>query len=290
MFAAVWISVKSIQSELKSANGNLSVGAILSNELFRDLIISLCSTYILYFVASFMFLEPWHMFTSFIQYLLLSPSYINVLNIYAFCNVHDISWGTKGPDVPPAIKNGEVKTTNGQAAVNVPNDDKDLDEQYEAELLVLSKPEEAEVKDDKAKAKEKEEKQEAYYAGVRSGVVLAWMFTNFALAAAILNSAGLDRLTTGSDEALIEAQRSKIYLAIILWTVAALSAFRFLGATWFLIIRMVSSIPIPIPVCSALLTKRAVPWSVNENSSLFSYVFMIPAFTYLPYFMSSCNE
>jgi chitin synthase len=225
---------------LEETKGKLSVGGIFANHLFRDLIVSLCSTYVMYFVASFMFFEPWHMFTSFVQYLLLSPSYINVLNIYAFCNVHDISWGTKGPDVPPVLKNGEVKTTNGQAQVNVPSDDKDLDEQYEAELLVLSKPEVEEKKDDKALAKEKEEKQEAYYAGIRSGVVLAWMFTNFALAAAILNSAGLDRLVAGQDENLVEAERSKIYLAIVLWTVAALSAFRFLGACWFLVLRMVS--------------------------------------------------
>jgi chitin synthase len=23
------------------------------------------------------------------------PTYINVLNVYAFCNTHDVSWGTK---------------------------------------------------------------------------------------------------------------------------------------------------------------------------------------------------
>jgi chitin synthase len=31
--------------------------------------------------------EPWHMFTSIIQYLLMAPSFVNVINIYAFCNV-----------------------------------------------------------------------------------------------------------------------------------------------------------------------------------------------------------
>jgi chitin synthase len=36
------------------------------------------------------------MLTSFIQYLLLLPSYVNILLIYAFCNLHDVSWGTKG--------------------------------------------------------------------------------------------------------------------------------------------------------------------------------------------------
>ena len=28
--------------------------------------------------------------TSFLQYLLLAPSYINVMNVYAFSNVHDV--------------------------------------------------------------------------------------------------------------------------------------------------------------------------------------------------------
>ena len=36
------------------------------------------------------------MITSFVQYLLLLPSYVNILLIYAFCNLHDVSWGTKG--------------------------------------------------------------------------------------------------------------------------------------------------------------------------------------------------
>lgn len=64
LFAAVFISVKSVISELALNEGRLSASSIFKNQLFRDLLISLCSTYILYFVASFMFFEPWHMFTS----------------------------------------------------------------------------------------------------------------------------------------------------------------------------------------------------------------------------------
>lgn len=64
LFAAVFISVKSVISELALNQGRLSASSIFKNQLFRDLLISLCSTYILYFVASFMFFEPWHMFTS----------------------------------------------------------------------------------------------------------------------------------------------------------------------------------------------------------------------------------
>ena len=87
----------------------------------------------------------------------------------------------------------------------------------------------------------KEEKQVDYYKGVRSGVVLFWIFSNFALSAVILNSAGLDRVTLkpGEDAKAEETRRSTIYLSIVLWSVAGLSAFRFLGATWFLIVRLV---------------------------------------------------
>jgi hypothetical protein len=48
------------------------------------------------------------MITSFAQYLLLLPSYVNILLIYAFCNLHDVSWGTKG-DNGSAKDLGQVK-------------------------------------------------------------------------------------------------------------------------------------------------------------------------------------
>lgn len=117
--------------------------------------------------------------------------------------------------------------------MNVPTDDKDLDEQYELEMHTLTvKPEK------KEEVASESQKQKDYYAGFRSCVVLGWMFTNFALAAGVLNTAGLDRLT--ADDAATETKRSQVYLAVVLWSVAGLSAFRFLGCSWFLILRMVS--------------------------------------------------
>lgn len=29
------------------------------------------------------------MFTSLVQYLLMAPTFVNIINIYAFCNTHD---------------------------------------------------------------------------------------------------------------------------------------------------------------------------------------------------------
>ena len=47
---------------------------IKTNAAFRDIVISLAATYGLYFIGSFMHFEPWHMFTSFLQYMFLLPS------------------------------------------------------------------------------------------------------------------------------------------------------------------------------------------------------------------------
>lgn len=61
-------------------------------------LIALVSTYGIFFLNSFLYLDPWHMITSSWAYFLGMPSTINVLMVYAFCNWHDVSWGTKGSD------------------------------------------------------------------------------------------------------------------------------------------------------------------------------------------------
>ncbi|KIM33668.1 glycosyltransferase family 2 protein [Serendipita vermifera MAFF 305830] len=62
------------------------------------LLAALSATFGIYLIASFLYRDPWHMFTSLPAYICLAPSFTNVLNTYAFCNLHDVSWGTKGSD------------------------------------------------------------------------------------------------------------------------------------------------------------------------------------------------
>ena len=38
-----------------------------------------------------------------LQYIFMLPTLVNVLPIYSFCNLHDISWGTKEGTAPPTI-------------------------------------------------------------------------------------------------------------------------------------------------------------------------------------------
>ncbi|KAJ4420562.1 Chitin synthase, class 2 [Neurospora sp. IMI 360204] len=231
MFAAVYIAVVSIQTDLQKG---LSFSDLFRNELFYTLIVSVVSTYGIWLIASLLMFDPWHMVTSMVQYMLLSPTYTNVLNVYAFCNTHDISWGTKGDDKPDKLPS--VNTKDGAGKTDLP-DEGDLNASYERELQVFSRKYEKPVT--APTAAQLEEKQMDYYRGVRSMVVLVWMISNFALSAVVLSTAGLERIDAaeGSDEQE-KSKRATIYMSVVLWSVAVLSGFKFVGACWFLVVRM----------------------------------------------------
>lgn len=168
-----------------------------------------------------------------IQYILLSPTYTNVLNVYAFCNTHDVTWGTKGDDKPEKLPSANVKP-GGKVDVNIPQDGGDLNAQYELELTAFASKPPKEVRN-----VPEAEKQEDYYKGFRSGVVLVWIFCNFALGAVVLSTAGLENFDSSTSTSDSEDKRANIYMSVILWSVAGLSLIKFFGAMWFLVVRMV---------------------------------------------------
>ncbi|KAF0508964.1 glycosyltransferase family 2 protein [Gigaspora margarita] len=98
----------------------LKIQEALKNAAFCDIIISVALTYLLYLFSSFIYCEPWHMLTCLVQYLLLVPSYMNVLMIYAFCNTHDVSWGTKGNNIHIGVQpTKEEKTNDKETKIDV---------------------------------------------------------------------------------------------------------------------------------------------------------------------------
>lgn len=253
-FASVFITVKSVQAEL--GDQNFTFSKIFSNSIFFTLIVSLLSTYILWIFVSIVFMDPWHIVTSVrtehsvrrksltnqnsfqsIQYLLLSPTYTNVINVYAFCNTHDVTWGTKGDDKPEKLGSTTVKS-DGNIDVETSFGNIDLDDLYDSELQKFST-----VAIEENPTLSASDTREAYNKGFRSYVVLIWMFCNAALVAVVLKAGGLNRLSVQplpSDQGDPSAT-VKIYLTVVLWSVAGLSAFKFVGAMWYLIIRMVSN-------------------------------------------------
>ncbi|KAI0012519.1 glycosyltransferase family 2 protein [Xylariaceae sp. FL0662B] len=228
-FAAVYITVIAVQDQVSKG---FNISDIFKNKLFYSLIVSMLSTYGLWLISSLMMFDPWHMITSFIQYLLLTPTYVNVLNVYAFCNTHDISWGTKGDDKADELP--KVDTKDGKGKTDLP-DEGDLNAQYERELSVFNKKQVV-IQKPPTDA-QKAEAQMDYYRWIRSLVVLIWMITNFGLVALVLSTAGLEKLNPEQEEESQDA-RSTLYMTVILWSVAGLSAFKFIGACWFLVVRM----------------------------------------------------
>jgi len=84
LFATIYLTVKSIQATI-SGNEQL-----LGDNVFTNVVLALLSTSGLYFLSSVLYMDPWHMFSSFLQFTLLLPSFICTLQIYAFCNTYAI--------------------------------------------------------------------------------------------------------------------------------------------------------------------------------------------------------
>lgn len=87
LVVTVILVVQSLQN--LPANGQW----LLNGGTSRDIVLSLLSTYGVYLISGLIYGQAAHVISCLVQYLLMLPSYINTLSIYAFCNSHDVSWG-----------------------------------------------------------------------------------------------------------------------------------------------------------------------------------------------------
>lgn len=189
------------------------------------ILIALAATFGLYFVASFLYLDPWHMFTSFPQYLLCMTSYINILMVYAFSNWHDVSWGTKGSDKADALPSAQIqkdKTGKGAVIEEADLSQADIDSQFEQTVKRALTPYVAPKEDEKKTLEDS-------YKSFRTRLVTFWIFSNALLAVAI-TSENFDKFGFTSEA----TTRTANFFRALLWATAALSFVRFLGCLWFL--------------------------------------------------------
>jgi chitin synthase len=188
------------------------------------IIVALLATFGLYFVASFMYLDPWHMFTSFGQYLLLMSSYINILMVYAFSNWHDVSWGTKGSDKADALPSASSTKIEGKSAVieEIDRPQEDIDSQFEATVKRALKPHIA-VEEDETKTLEDS------YKSFRTKLLMCWIFSN-GLLVILITSDNVDTFGFGNKASVRTAQ----FFTVLLYATAILSLVRFFGCVWFL--------------------------------------------------------
>lgn len=214
-FAALYIVIKQLLDK-KSA-------LTLGNNIFTNLVVSTASTIGLYFLMSFLYLDPWHMFTSSGQYFALLPSYICTLQVYAFCNAHDVTWGTKGDNILHTDL-GAAKGAHGMVELEMPSEQRDIDSGYDDALRNLRDR----VEVPKPGVSEAQQ-QEDYYRAVRTYMVTAWLIANAILAMAVSEAYSSTKVS------------ANFYLSFILWSVASLAIFRAIGSSTFGIINIIHS-------------------------------------------------
>ncbi|KAK9900585.1 glycosyltransferase family 2 protein [Cystobasidium minutum MCA 4210] len=218
IFAAFFITVKGIinaKNAIEADGGTLSIGDIFTNPIFRSIVVSLMATYGCWIFASLIFLDPWHLLTSFVQYLLLAPTYINVISVYAMCNTHDGST-TVSTDLGVVKTSGEDKVD-----IDIPADEKDIEAAFEDAKHVLATKPAPEVKKADPHAK-----MEDSYKNIRTNVVLIWYVIYGALVAGIIGSGASNSFAAdGSSE------KVNIYMTILLIAIAVLAFIKTVGAT-----------------------------------------------------------
>lgn len=149
----------------------------------------------------------------------MASSYTNILNVYAFCNWHDVSWGTKGSDKAEALPSAKTKTEGKSKVIDEPEKPQaDIDQAFEETVkraLAPFKPEE-----------EVEKKTlDDSYKSFRTRLITAWIFSNCAVVV-IFTSENFDWLGVDS------TQRTAWFFRFVLLATAALSLFRFIGCVW----------------------------------------------------------
>lgn len=228
---SLWLTVKAFVG--KDINSWESVKSLFTSAENAVLIAALAATFGIYSIASILFADPWHMLTSFPQYLLIAPSFINILNVYAFCNLHDVSWGTKGSDKAdalPSVDTKKGKAEGGGTVEEIERRQEDIDDHFKDVVSRAVAPLRVETVPDKPTMDDSNRT-------FRTRLLAIWLLCNGALVAAIEN---LNGTNTGLTQKQIDAKQTNkqsMYFAIILWSTFGLSAFRFVGALWFWVCR-----------------------------------------------------
>ncbi|KAF7162409.1 hypothetical protein CNMCM6106_009383 [Aspergillus hiratsukae] len=152
-------------------------------------LIALVSTYGIYIVASILYMDPWHILTSSWAYFLGMTTSINILMVYAFCNWHDVSWGTKGSDKADALPSAQTKKADGSKSNFIEEVDKpqaDIDSQFETTVKRALAPYQ-EPKDDSTISLDDS------YRNFRTNLVLFWILSNL-LVALLITSDGIRKM------------------------------------------------------------------------------------------------
>ncbi|XHG04978.1 hypothetical protein AWENTII_008231 [Aspergillus wentii] len=123
------------------------------------------------------------MATSSWAYFLSMPCSINVLNVYAFCNWHDVSWGTKGSDEAASLPSAQTKTSDAKTnfVEELDKPQADIDTEFELTVGRALAPWKEPVESSKVQLDDS-------YRTFRTNLVLLWALSNSLLVLLINNA------------------------------------------------------------------------------------------------------
>lgn len=224
---SLWMTIHSL-SHLVSENKS-TVDIVLSNTT-AVLIASLAAMYGIYLLASLLYLDPWHMLTSAPQYFFMAPSFVNVINVYAFCNLHDVSWGTKGSDKVDALPSVTTQAEHGDTVEEVAPSQTDIDLHFKDVVDRAVAP--------FARAHTRTQSTlDDSYKTFRTRLVALWLLSNAVLVAVIMNLYAYTPHKKLDDEVSQGRHNQQIYFKVILWSTFGLAFVRFVGSVLFWLIQ-----------------------------------------------------
>lgn len=158
----------------------------------------------------------------------MAPSFTNVIQVYAFNNLHDVSWGTKGSDKAEVLPSVSSSKAQGDAPAIVEDTAKvqeDIDSAFQETVTRAV----AKIKKEETVEKPTMDDENKTF---RTRLVAAWMLSNAALAVAIETLNGTSSDDPKKDAAALQSKQH-IYFSIILWTTFGLSMVRFIGCLYY---------------------------------------------------------
>ena len=192
---------------------------VTRKETSLQAIVLAASTFGVYFIAALLHGELHHICLSFIQYYAMLPTMINILMIYSFCNLHDLSWGTKGMETMHAPPSGTKAEEKGE---------------YK-ELLMKRKAQEAKAREENRAADAIRRRFDSF----RSKLLILWLISN----------AGFVYLN-------VYFVPSDVFLPIVLILVALFNINRLFGSIMFLVYTFRQWLLLKCCLCCGILDKR----------------------------------
>jgi len=208
-----------MREQLKDAlQSGTSLYSVFLSGTVAPIAAGLIGTFGIWIIASVLYMDVWHLLNSFLQYLFITISFTNVLSVYSFCNLHDVSWGTKGSDKAENLASVQTKKEKGgstdDAVVEVEEATQQaVDERFKQTVLravaPFSEPE----------AEEKPTIDDANRT-FRTRLVVIWLVLNASLCIAVSHVAAWQRT---------------IYFQTLLWITFGTSFARLLGFLYYMI-------------------------------------------------------